>query len=246
MAKFKTITGIVLRHIDYGEAEKLFIMLTPTGKFKAFAKGVRKVTSKNAGHLELFSHAHIQLVEGNSNRHIIGSAMNIEKFDILAEKIECFAIGMFACEYLDIVVTENDEDSYHHLLIILQQLKKAPYNDNFILFALAHLSVCAGIMPSIEECASCGETCNESDIYFSFSSGGMLCEQCKRVDDVQELHIYHVKIIRNMYRQMATPMKYNIPKRHVVFVANLLYKHLTYNLSQKIKTWRMIEDVVLK
>lgn len=246
MAKFKVLTGIVLRHIDYGEAERLFIMLTPTGKYKAFAKGVRKVTSKNAGHLELFSHSHIQLVEGNSNRYIISSALAIDKFDILANHIEKFAIAMFACEYIDIVVTEDDDNAYHRLLLILKILKNNEYNPNVILFVLAHLSIIAGIQPAIEMCAECGEETQPDDIYYSIENGGVICQYCRTSASAQTLDLHTIKILRNMYRNMENPMTYKISMPMITFVANLLYKHITSALDKPLKTWKMVEDVVLE
>jgi len=246
MAKFKVVTGIVLRHIEYGEAEKLFIVLSPTGKVKAFAKGVRKVSSKNAGHLELFSHAHIQLVEGNSNRYIIGSALAIDKFDILANHIEKFAIAMFACEYIDVVATENDDNAYHRLLLMLKNLRDQEYNANVILFVMAHLSIIAGIQPSIEACAECGETTTPEDVFYSVEHGGVICQYCHTTTSAQTLNLHTIKILRNMYRNMSKPIEQKLSIESVHFVAQLLYKQITYMLDNPLKTWKMVEDVVLK
>jgi DNA repair protein RecO (recombination protein O) len=246
MAKFKVVTGIVLRHIEYGEAEKLFILLSPTGKVKAFAKGVRKVSSKNAGHLELFSHAHIQLVEGNSNRFIIGSALAIDKFDTLAYHIEKFAIAMLACEYIDIVATENDDNAYHRLLLILKYLKEQDYNVNTILFVLAHLSVIAGVQPSIELCAECGETTTPDDVFYSVEQGGVVCQYCHSTVSAQTLNLHTIKILRNVYRNMSKPIEHQLQINSIQFVAKLMYTQITHMLDKPLKTWKMIEDVVLK
>lgn len=48
--------AIVLRRIDFGEADRIVTLLTSTqGKLSAIAKGVRKPKSKLAGGIELFS-----------------------------------------------------------------------------------------------------------------------------------------------------------------------------------------------
>ena len=47
--------AIVLRRTDYGEADRILQLLTPSGKRSVIARGVRKEKSKLAGGIELFS-----------------------------------------------------------------------------------------------------------------------------------------------------------------------------------------------
>jgi DNA repair protein RecO (recombination protein O) len=48
--------GVVLRHMDYGEADRLITVYTSqSGKIRALVKGARKITSRKAGHLEPFT-----------------------------------------------------------------------------------------------------------------------------------------------------------------------------------------------
>lgn len=245
MGKFKTFTGIVLRHVKYDEAEKLFIIITPTGKVKAFAKGVRKVTSKNAGHLELFTHAHIQTVEGNSGRYIITNSVSIDRFDILAQHIEKYAMAMFACEVVDKFSQENDDTAYHKLLYILTSLRNSSYSNNDILFVLTQLSISIGIYPSLELCAICGKDNTPDDIRYSYDNGGVICQDCYD-DNAINLSLYTVKVLRNAYRYHSGAMPYTISKEHVRSTAHIIYQQIVFNSHEKLKTWRMVEDIVLK
>ena len=55
-AEFRSFRAqsIVIRHKDWGEADRLLTLYTrEKGKVRALAKGVRKVTSRKAGHLPL-------------------------------------------------------------------------------------------------------------------------------------------------------------------------------------------------
>ena len=47
--------GLVLRRTNYGEADRILNIITPTGKISAMAKGVRRARSKLAGGVEMFS-----------------------------------------------------------------------------------------------------------------------------------------------------------------------------------------------
>jgi DNA repair protein RecO (recombination protein O) len=46
--------AIVLRRVDYGEADRILELLTPLGKMSVIAKGVKREKSKMAGGIELF------------------------------------------------------------------------------------------------------------------------------------------------------------------------------------------------
>ena len=57
--------AVVLRKLDYGEADRIFTLLTRThGKVGAIAKGVRRPESKLGPSLELYGHVDVLLAQG--------------------------------------------------------------------------------------------------------------------------------------------------------------------------------------
>src|SRR3954463_3750707 len=59
------VEAIVLRRIDFGEADRVLVLYTrERGKMPAVAKGIRRISSRSAGPLELFSRTEIQLARG--------------------------------------------------------------------------------------------------------------------------------------------------------------------------------------
>ena len=59
------VDAVVLRHSDWGEADRLLVMFTrELGKVRAIAKGVRKLRSRKAGHLEPFTRSNLLLACG--------------------------------------------------------------------------------------------------------------------------------------------------------------------------------------
>jgi DNA repair protein RecO len=67
--------GIILSRIDYGEADRIITFLTEdNGKISSLAKGVRKVKSKLAGGIELFSVSHISFLQGRGDITTLVSA----------------------------------------------------------------------------------------------------------------------------------------------------------------------------
>ncbi len=61
--------GIVLARTDYGEADRILTLLTPDyGKVRLMAKGVRRIKSKLAGGIELFSISNVTFIQSRSAR----------------------------------------------------------------------------------------------------------------------------------------------------------------------------------
>ena len=60
------VEAVVLRHSDWGEADRLLVIYSrEQGKLRAIAKGLRKIQSRKAGHLEPFTRAAIMLAKGH-------------------------------------------------------------------------------------------------------------------------------------------------------------------------------------
>lgn len=70
-----TTQAIILRRTDYGEADRIVMLLTEQqGKMSAIAKGVRKPKSKLAGGLELFATCEVTILTGKGDVGTITSA----------------------------------------------------------------------------------------------------------------------------------------------------------------------------
>src|SRR6266436_5729191 len=78
-----TTEAIVLRRTDFGEADRILTLFTPTyGKVRAVAKGVRRTTSRLAGHLEPFTRTQLLLATGR-DLDIVTQAEARERLDAL-------------------------------------------------------------------------------------------------------------------------------------------------------------------
>ncbi len=63
--KVSTSFGVVLRRDNFGEADKLITLFTrDQGKIKVLAKGIRRIKSRRASHLELFNSVTVTLYQG--------------------------------------------------------------------------------------------------------------------------------------------------------------------------------------
>ncbi len=81
--------GIILRRIDYGEADRIITMLTDGyGKIRVMAKGVRKSKSKLAGGIELFSVSEIHFIKGRSDIGTLVSTRMIRNYGNIVKNLE--------------------------------------------------------------------------------------------------------------------------------------------------------------
>lgn len=109
--------GIVLRRVDYGEADRIVTVLTPDrGKISLMARGVRKLNSKMAGAIELFSVSEFTYLAGRSTLHRLVSAQLNKHFGHISKDISRTMLGYELLKLLGSVTEDETEPAYYHLL----------------------------------------------------------------------------------------------------------------------------------
>jgi DNA repair protein RecO (recombination protein O) len=172
-------TGIVLRTMRLGEADKIVTIVTEgRGKVRAVAKGVRKTKSRFGGRLEPLSHVSLQLYEGR-NLDTITQAETVDHFRAVREDLDRLAKATTMLEVVDALVQEGEEDPrvLQMLLGALRTLEAAPSPlvvPAFFWKLLAHV----GFRPLLDACASCGSDVDL--VAFDLDEGGVLCRSCAR------------------------------------------------------------------
>lgn len=112
-----TTTAIVLSRIDYGEADRIITVLTPEyGKLRLMAKGVRRVRSKLAGGIELFSISSITFIRGRKDISTLVSTKLIRHFGAIISDIARVQLGYDLIKLLNKVTEDNSEPEYFTLL----------------------------------------------------------------------------------------------------------------------------------
>lgn len=109
MHSFKT-EGIILNRSNFGEADRILTIYTKShGKIRAIAKGVRKITSRKAGSLELFNHSAIFLAKGK-NLDIISEVQVINSFRRWRKSLFCVGLAYYLCELVDKLTPDEQEN----------------------------------------------------------------------------------------------------------------------------------------
>jgi DNA repair protein RecO (recombination protein O) len=172
--------GIVLRQRRLGEVDKVITLYTANfGKVEAVAKGVRRVKSRLAGHVEPLNHASYLLAHGR-NLDIITQAQTIETFQPLREDLGRLSRALYAAELVDRATEERAENFalYRLLLDALRRLARAGDLD----LVLRHFEVALldllGYRPQLRECVSCRRAIEDGAVWWAPGLGGAVCDAC--------------------------------------------------------------------
>jgi DNA repair protein RecO len=109
--------GIVLRRTNYGEADRIVQFLTPDqGKISVVAKGVRRLKSKMAGGVELFSVSSLSFIKGRSELGTLVSARLQTHYGNITKDITRVQLGYDLIKLLNATVEDDAEPAYFNLL----------------------------------------------------------------------------------------------------------------------------------
>lgn len=175
--------GLILGRGDFGEADRLVMLATPAGKRRVVAKGVRKTTSKLAGHVELFTRASLLLAIGR-NLDIITQSQIVDGHPALRRDLGRLSCAYYAAELYDRFTEEQDENrALYELVVECYAALDSSVNPDLVLRAyelrLLHLT---GYRPHLHHCAVCQERLTEEADRFSPTLGGVICPRDRGAD----------------------------------------------------------------
>lgn len=195
--------ALVIRHSNFGEADRVLTLYSrENGKVRVVAKGVRKLKSRKAGHLEPFTHVQLQLARGR-DLPIVTQAETIEAFSNIRNTLEITAQASYVLEILDRFTFDEEEnrDLFRLAVEALQRLDAGidPFyvNRYFELHVLDTL----GFKPELFACVICRKPVQPVDQYFSAAQGGVVCPDCiGRVEGARPVSMLALKFLRHFQR----------------------------------------------
>lgn len=110
-------SGIILSRTDYGEADRIITVLTPEqGKLRLIARGVRKIKSRAAGGVELFSVSELTYMQGRGALGTLVSAHLKDHYGDIVQNIERVQLGYNLIKMLNKATEDELEIEYFLLL----------------------------------------------------------------------------------------------------------------------------------
>lgn len=110
-------TGIILSRTDFGEADRIITVLTPDhGKLRLMAKGVKRLKSKLAGGIELFSVSSVTFITGKSDIGTLVSSRLEKHYGGIVKDIDRTMLGYELIKQLNKATEDEPEREYFDLL----------------------------------------------------------------------------------------------------------------------------------
>jgi DNA repair protein RecO len=109
--------GIILSRTEYGEADRIITVLTPEqGKLRLIARGVRKIKSRAAGGIELFSVSELTYMQGRGALGTLVSAHLKDHYGDIVKDIDRVQLGYNLIKMLNKATEDELEAEYFNLL----------------------------------------------------------------------------------------------------------------------------------
>ncbi len=174
------LNGVVLSGVSVGECDKILNIFTlEKGTVSAKIKGVKKAGAKLKFASEPFCFAEFVFSVRGDKRTVTGASLT-DSFYPLRNDVTRFYCGGAVLEYVKKFAKENIV-SAELFLSVVNALKRLAYENvnpqsALVGFFLNALKI-SGYALNLTGCADCGKIPN-GRIYFDWSSGGFLCEDC--------------------------------------------------------------------
>lgn len=245
--RIRKVEAVVIAHRELGEADRVVrVFSRENGKLNTLAKGVRKIQSRKAAHLEPFTNAALVLARGKTF-WIITQAETIKAFPQIRDNLAKTAEASYILELVDKVTTEDQPEPvlYRLLLNTLDRINQAADIFNAVRYFEFRFLDAAGFRPELIHCVSCKKPIQPEDQFFSPIQGGILCPDCGSLESkalpasVNTLR-YMRHFQRSAYKDIAAVV---IPDGVRMEMQRLLGNYMAAMLDWNLKTPGFIRQI---
>lgn len=166
--------------MDLGEADRIVTLYSrDVGKIRAVARGVRRTTSRSAGHLEPFTLSDVMFAVGRE-LDVISQADTLESFRQVREDLRLTTHAYYLAEVVDLLTEDRMENRAVFDALVEGLRELADNADSRLVLIIFHLRLleALGYRPELRECVACRATIEPDRNQFSPQVGGVLCPDC--------------------------------------------------------------------
>jgi DNA repair protein RecO (recombination protein O) len=254
---------VVLRRQDFGEADRVLTLYSPRiGKFRAVAKGVRRLKSRLGGNVELFTHVSLLIAQGR-NLDVVTQAEALRTFRSIRDDLWKAAYACYAAELVDRFVEDRLENAavFDLLLATFDHLDRleasaapgvvrdggATDAGGAVELAIRNFEMkilgCLGYAPEVYRCVQCGERLTPEANRFSPANGGVLCAACAAAHPgAREISVPAIKTLRLMGSEpFGIFRRLRLAHEPAAEVEGALRAHINYVLERQLRTTEFLD-----
>lgn len=256
--------AIVLERRDFREFDQIISLYTKEhGRLDLLARGVKKITSKNAAHVEPFSYVFIEVAGGKEIDHLT-KVVPIHFFAGIRQSLEKSLAAGFAVSFLKNILHGSQPDG--RLWQLLEQwlmaLEKAGIFDPLSVDAcVLQIFACLGFRPVLDRCVISGISFHDmvqaelagakkEKPGFYFVGGGLVAaavrQEKEQVDE--EVVLCGLRDISNMERLLrqewreAKPIEISTEERSALH--RLILAYARYHSERPVVDWNGLGLIV--
>ncbi|OGO07593.1 MAG: DNA repair protein RecO, partial [Chloroflexi bacterium RBG_13_60_13] len=165
-------------------------------------KGVRKTTSRMAGHLQPLNRCMVQLARGRT-MEIIAGCDTLESFQRVRDDLGRLSRALYAAELADRFLPERVESvsTFRLLLDTLRRLQGVADTDLTLRHYEMKLLESSGFRPELGRCLGCQQALQPVQNFFSPVAGGTYCASCGAgAAGSRTLSVNGLKVLRLLQR----------------------------------------------
>jgi len=236
--------AVVIKRSDLGEADKILTIFTPHfGKLRVVAKGVRKVTSRLAGHVELFTRSQMLLAKAR-NLDIVTQSETMDAYRPLHDDLSRIAHASYAAELLDALTPDALENYpvYKLTAETLRLLSEDADADRVLRWFELQLLGYMGYAPELGKCVECRNDLAPTVNGFSASLGGVVCASCRRAGVGRDLSVNALKVLRLMQRNSyAAVSRVRLDQELQAELQGTTQSYITYILERELRSTHVVK-----
>jgi DNA repair protein RecO (recombination protein O) len=238
--------AVVLKRMDLGEADRILTFYSrDIGKLRAVAKGIRRSTSRSAGHLEPFTLTDVLFAVGRE-LDVVSQADTLEAFRQVREDLVLASHAYYLAEVVDLLTEDRMENRavFDVLVDCLRQLSQTS-NIRLVLIGFQlRLLDALGYRPELRECVGCQTTIEPERNRFSALQGGALCPACGPGEPTSRpIGVPALKLLRFVQQTAGTRAVSNVPAHVTREAEALLRDYAEQIVERRLRTPALIARV---
>lgn len=174
--------GIVLRHADYREHDRMLTLLSPTlGRVEALCRGCKRPQSPLLSASEWFALGEYELFSGKGHMTVTSCRVT-ETFFPLSSDYEKLKYATYLLSVTEAAVQPGDR-AVELFTLLARSLSRLAYTEKdpqaVAAAFLLHFSAVNGWRPRLSHCVRCGKRVEDPEIrLMDTENGGLLCLNC--------------------------------------------------------------------
>lgn len=240
--------AITLSRRNFREFDQVVSLYTKDwGKVELLARGIKKITSKQAAHVELFSFVTLEIAQGKELDHLT-KAQTVNYFSDIRSDLRKSWLAAIVVNLVDNLVEVGEPDGriYQALLdwlIFVNDATQASVClvDGFVFKLLGYL----GFKPIFDYCVVCRRIKTEvTNGWFYPAGGGIICEFCQPSKDKSGER--WIALTPAFGAELASLLSDDWDQLNQLSVSvkvhQLVYEFLLFHTERKVVDWKQIID----